>query len=141
MCLTGLATASICCAGEVFCSCICLPFKLIGVLPANYAKLAYVIFQILWISIAFAILFAGTWLLRWGTFAGVDCPEQSGDGSACFSASGLVRMSLSLAVFQLLILLVTLFRNDCAAIIHDGWWTFKFVLVAVIYISSFFIPN
>lgn len=117
MCLTGLATASICCAGEVFCSCVCLPFKLMGVLAANYAKLSYVIFQILWISIAFAILFAGTWLLRWGKFATVDCPEQSGDGSASFSASGLVRMSLSLAVFQLLILIVTLFRNDTAAII------------------------
>jgi len=88
-----------------------------GVLAANYAKLSYVIFQILWISIAFAILFAGTWLLRWGKFATVDCPEQSGDGSASFSASGLVRMSLSLAVFQLLILIVTLFRNDTAAII------------------------
>jgi hypothetical protein len=50
-------------------------------------------------------------------------------------------MSLSLAIFQLLILIVTLFRNDTAAIIHDGWWTLKFGLVAVIYISSFFIPN
>jgi len=141
MCLASLATSTICCAGEAFCSCVCLPFKVIGVLPANFSKLAYVIFQALWIIIAYLVCFAGTWLITWGLSGGFDCPQQSGDGSACFSASGLVRMSFSLAIFQLLILLVTLFKNDKAAIIHDGWWTLKFIVVAALFTTSFFIPN
>lgn len=52
-----------------------------------------------------------------------------------------MRISWSLAIFQLLILLITLFKNDTAAVIHDGWWTLKFFLVAVLFGSSFFIPN
>lgn len=38
-------------------------------------------------------------------------------------------------------LLVTLFRNDAAAVIHDGWWSLKYVGVAGLYLGSFFIPN
>lgn len=36
---------------------------------------------------------------------------------------------------------VTAFRNDTAAIIHDGWWTLKFLIVAILFVTSFFIPN
>lgn len=115
--------------------------KLIGVLPANYSKLAYVIFQILWIAFAFFALFTGNWLGSWGSFASIECPEQSGGGEACFSASGLVRMSWSLAIFSFLMVVVTAFRNDTAAIIHDGWWTLKFLIVAILFVTSFFIPN
>jgi hypothetical protein len=32
-------------------------------------------------------------------------------------------------------------RNDTAAIIHDGWWTLKFFIVAALFIGSFWIPN
>lgn len=36
---------------------------------------------------------------------------------------------------------MTLFKNDAAAVIHDGWWTIKFLIVAVLFGTSFFIPN
>lgn len=32
-------------------------------------------------------------------------------------------------------------RNDTAAILHDGWWTLKFFIVAALFIGSFWIPN
>jgi hypothetical protein len=32
-------------------------------------------------------------------------------------------------------------RNDTAAIIHDGWWTLKSIIVAGLFIGSFFISN
>lgn len=32
-------------------------------------------------------------------------------------------------------------KNDTAAIIHDGWWTLKFFIVAALFVSSFWIPN
>ncbi len=40
-----------------------------------------------------------------------------------------------------MILIVTLFRNDTAAIIHDGWWALKTLIVGVLFFTSFFIPN
>ena len=37
--------------------------------------------------------------------------------------------------------LITLMRNDTAAILHDGWWTLKFLIVAVLFVTSMWIPN
>ena len=144
MCLTSIATSAFCCAGEAFCNCICVPMKLIGVTAQNYSKLAYVCFQIFWILIAFTVVLGGSWILRVGPQAGLLCPNQSqeeGNTGACFSASGLVRMSWSLALFQIVILIVTIFKTDWAAVVHDGWWTVKFLLVVGLFISSFFIYN
>jgi len=44
-------------------------------------------------------MFAGDWLMQWSLYIGIECPKESGSGDACFSASGLVRISLVLAVF------------------------------------------
>lgn len=40
-----------------------------------------------------------------------------------------------------MIFLITLIRNDTAAIIHDGWWTLKSIIVGGLFIGSFFISN
>lgn len=32
-------------------------------------------------------------------------------------------------------------RNDTAAIIHDGWWCLKFLIVAGLFVGSMWIPN
>ena len=141
MCLATCATAACCCAGSACCSCLCLPAKAIGIASKNYSKIGYVMFQLVWICFAFLVLFAGTWIVSWGQWVGITCPSQSGSADACFSASGLVRISWALAWFQLLILLITLMRNDTAAILHDGWWTLKFFIVAALFIGSFWIPN
>jgi hypothetical protein len=53
----------------------------------------------------------------------------------------MVRISWSLAWFQLLMFLITLMRNDTAAILHDGWWMLKFLIVAVLFITSMWISN
>lgn len=86
-------------------------------------------------------MFAGTWLVQWSEYVGIECPASSGSGDACFSASGLVRISLSLAAFQFVILCVVLFRNDAAAVIHDGWWGLKFFIVGGLFVGSMWIPN
>lgn len=86
-------------------------------------------------------MFAGTWLMQWSNFIGVQCPVESGSGDACFSASGLVRISLSLAVFQLVIFVIVIMRNDTAAVIHDGWWGLKFILVGFMFAGSMWVPN
>ena len=50
-------------------------------------------------------------------------------------------MSWSLMWFHIMILIVTLFRNKFAAMIHDGFWTLKALIVLGIFIGSCWIPN
>jgi hypothetical protein len=86
-------------------------------------------------------MYLGSWFINWASWAGINCPAASGGADACFSSSGLVRISWSLMIFQFLIFLVTLMRNNTAAVIHDGWWTLKFLIVAALFVSSMWIPN
>lgn len=86
-------------------------------------------------------MYLGTWFVNWSSVVGLTCPEQSGGDNACFNASGLVRISWSLAIFQFVIFCVTLMRNDTAAIIHDGWWCLKSLIVAGLFVGSMWIPN
>lgn len=55
--------------------------------------------------------------------------------------SAVFRISFILVLFHLLVFLVCLMRNQFAAVFHDGWWSFKFLLVLVAYIASFFMNN
>lgn len=32
-------------------------------------------------------------------------------------------------------------KNDTAAIIHDGWWCLKCLIVAALFVGSMWIPN
>jgi Serine incorporator (Serinc) len=131
----------ICCAGATCCSCMCLPIKAFGVAAKNFSKVGYVMFQLFWILLAIGTMYAGTWFVKWTSLVGIECPTSSGSGDACFSASGLVRISFCLAIFQFLIFCITLMRNDTAAVIHDGWWSMKFLFVAVLFVISMWIPN
>jgi len=131
--LTELALSACCCAGACCCECFCLPFKAIGVSAKHFSKIGYVMFNLLWILISIGAMYAGTWFMSWASWFRIDCP--AGDDT-CFSASGLVRMSFTLACFQFCIFLVTLLRNHCAAVIHDGWWTLKTLFVLVLFICS-----
>ena len=141
MCLAACATAACCCAGELCCSAMCMPFKAFGVEAKHFSKIGYVVFQVFWIVAALSSMFAGTWLMQWSVYIGLECPVESGSGDACFSASGLIRISLVLAIFQLVIFLIVLMRNDAAAVIHDGWWGLKFIVVGCMFAGSMWIPN
>jgi hypothetical protein len=115
--------------------------KLIGVSAKHFSKIGYVMFNLFWILLAIATMYAGTWFVSWGSWVGISCPDTAGSGDACFGASGLARISFTLAVFQLVIFLVVLMQNHCAAVIHDGWWTLKFLFVAVFFVCSMWFSN
>jgi len=86
----------------------------------------------------------GTWFVDWAQHIGIECPDASGgtySADACFNSSAFVRISWSLMWFQFLIFLICLPKNDCAAVIHDGWWTLKFLIVAALFIGSLYIDN
>jgi len=76
--------------------------------------------------------------LEW---AGFQCPEASGGSTDCTGVSALIRMSFSLAIFHTLMFLSTLCRNKFSAALHEGFWTFKVLLIIGIWIGSLWIPN
>jgi hypothetical protein len=39
------------------------------------------------------------------------------------------------------IFLICLTRTHCAAVLHDGWWTLKFLFVAVLFVCSMWFSN
>ena len=71
----------------------------------------------------------------------LQCPRESGGGGACLGVSAIIRMSLTLAIFHLMILIAILPRNEAVAIFHDGCWGFKTVFVAVVFIITLWIDN
>ena len=141
MCFGFCIGSAICCAGAACCKCLCLPAKAAGVAAKNYAKIGYVVFSIGWILLTIALMYFFTWLFDWTDIFGFSCPEASGDGSACAGASALIRLSWSLAIFHIIMLIITCLRNDFAAAFHDGCWMTKFFIVAGVLVASLWIPN
>ena len=50
-------------------------------------------------------------------------------------------MSFVLAIFHLIVFIIIVFRNNFAAIFHDGCWLLKFVSVMVGFAITLWIPN
>ena len=53
----------------------------------------------------------------------------------------LTRLSFALLVLFLLMFLIMLCHNSCAMILNEGIFGIKYLLVAVLFITSFFLPN
>ena len=49
---------ALCCAGAACCNLMCAPARALGIASKNYAKMGYVMFQILWIIITVIMMFA-----------------------------------------------------------------------------------
>ena len=60
---------------------------------------------------------------------------------ACYGGSAFARLSFSLFVFHILMLLIIMCRNKIVADFHDGCWCFKLVFFTAIFFLSFYIPN
>ena len=141
MCLGFCVGSALCCAGAACCNLICLPAKMAGVAAKNYAKIGYVVFSISMLILTICCMYFFNWLFDWTDVFGFNCPDASGGGSACAGASALIRMSWSLAIFHILMLIIVSLRNDFAAAFHDGCWGMKFLIVLGITIASLWIPN
>ena len=141
MCLGLCIGSAICCAGAACCKCLCLPAKAAGVAAKNYAKIGYVVFSIGWIILTICLMYLFNWLFDWTDAFGFECPESTGGGQACTGASAIIRLSWSLAIFHIIMLIIVSLRNNFAAAFHDGCWGAKFLIVAGILIASLWIPN
>ena len=142
MCLGFCIGSALCCAGAACCKCLCLPAKAAGVAAKNYAKIGYVVFSVGWLILTIILSYIFEWIFdNGGDWFGFECPDNLGGGSACAGASALIRTSWSLAIFHIIMLIITSLRNNFAASFHDGCWSAKFLIVAGILVASLWIPN
>ena len=134
--------SAMCCAGALCCRCLCAPAKAAGVAAKNYSKLGYVVFQLSWIIMVIILSYLFEWIHGWGGWIGIQCPNGGDSGEAsCVGASSLIRLSFALACFHTVMLIVVCLRNTCAEQFHDGCWGLKLLMVAAIWIPSFWIVN
>ena len=53
----------------------------------------------------------------------------------------VLRASLILFIYHIVILLSLIPRGRCSSIVHDGWFSLKFLLLLGSFIASFWIPK
>lgn len=132
MCMTAL-----CCAGSGFCNICCAGCNKLGVATKNYAKVTYVFNAI--ISMAFAVIIM--YILRplATKYKWTKCEYKEAASEDCFGEVSVLRMSFSLTLYHILILLILIPRARCCGAIHDGFWPVKSLVLLGIYIGSWFI--
>lgn len=77
--------------------------------------------------------------------AGVGLMLASSSGEAyttstCYGTSAVLRMSLVLFAFHIIVLICIIPRLECCQTIHDGIWPVKVIFIILAYIGSFWIP-
>mmetsp|Transcript_31953 Transcript_31953/g.23092 ORF Transcript_31953/g.23092 Transcript_31953/m.23092 type:complete len:139 (+) Transcript_31953:65-481(+) len=110
-----------------------------GVPAKNWPKLTYVFSS--FIFMIFAIIVSAVFQPAADEFDWFYCHEEAGGGSVCFGASAVVRMAFALFLYHLIILIAISPRAGCSSVIHDGFWTLKFILILAVYIAVFWIPH
>ena len=161
LCLGCCATAA-CCAGSACCSGLCKCFECCGVRPKSNARLGYVLLQLFWVLLSFSLMYTlkpaaenidfvecvrASGQAEMSRDAAVESVRtndrealEAGSGDACFGVSAVLRMTFALFLFHVFILLLISPRGDCAAVIHDGGWALKFILVGGAFTAFFWIP-
>lgn len=92
-----------------------------------------------WICVAYLMIYTMGYIfdkVPW-----LECSDASGGESACFGTSAIVRMSFSLLLFHIMILITLIPRMTCSAAFHDGCWCVKFLVTFAIFVITFFIDN
>mmetsp|Transcript_18059 Transcript_18059/g.13005 ORF Transcript_18059/g.13005 Transcript_18059/m.13005 type:complete len:115 (-) Transcript_18059:855-1199(-) len=93
------------------------------------------------ISIAIIAMYALKPVFEYSQWVGIECPTESGGSSNCFGLSGIVRMCFVLSIFHLLIIICSSCKRGISAVIHDGCWLTKTLIVIGSWIATFWIPN
>ena len=131
--------SAICCFGSCCCNCLCKGLGACGVPAKNFPKVAYLVTDMLFMTIAVLLLY--TFKPMFEEYDWMECNDASGGGDACFGTSAVLRASFILFLYHILILILLIPRGHCSSVVHDGFFTFKFVLIFGGYIGSFWISN
>ena len=130
--------SALCCGGAACCGACCAGFKACGVPAKNFPKVSYVISSMLMMVISVVLMFT----LRYATeeWDWYNCAEVAGGGSVCFGMSSAFRMSFTLFLYHLIILLFIFPRAQCSMALHDGFWGVKFLILIGLSFVVYFIP-
>jgi hypothetical protein len=137
--MCGIACSALCCFGSCCCNCLCKGLKACGVPAKNFPKVAYLVTDLIFMAIAVILLYTMKPLFE--EYDWMECNDSSGGGDTCLGTSAVIRASFILFCYHLLILVLLIPRGHCSSVIHDGFFTFKFVLIFGGYIGSFWIHN
>ena len=121
------------------CNCICKGLGACGVPAKNFPKVAYLITDMLFMTIAVLMLYTMKPLFE--EYDWMECNDSSGGGDTCFGTAAVMRASFILFLYHILILIFLIPRAHCSSFIHDGFFGFKFILLIGGYIGSFWIHN
>jgi len=137
-----------CCLGCLACnaaSCVCsgacsLCGKMVSMSSVG-GRIAYAVVFFLTSLLAWVFRSWAVKVLDWVPVLQDFCPKM---GGLCYGTLAVYRLSFCLAVFHLVMAMITIgvkTRGDCRIQIQDGWWAVKLLLLIGACIGSFFIPN
>ena len=148
----GCCASSACCGGRKACKVICFGPRSCGIKPKVLPRLGYVMIQLIALSIGFLLMhkLRPAYTLEESTddnrclndeaYSTLTGEELESQEIACYRTISILRMTFAMLAFHAIIILLTFLRNDFAAIIHDGAWLFKVMVMAGLYVGSFWLP-
>ena len=136
---------------------LCSGCSSVGVHAKNWPKVTYVVADFVWMLLAFIMIFALKPLAdKWGMCKLLSTSESSPSLSSqlisgalgttassneeCLGITTVMRMSFTLCVYHLLVLIIILPRLRCSQILHDSCWIGKFITILLLFILAHLIP-
>lgn len=129
----------LCCAGSSFCNVCCAGCNRVGVAAKNFAKVSYIVMAMFWMTISLILMYTLRPLAE--KYQWKYCEFNITGDSDCFGQVSVLRMSFSLTVFHILMLLILIPRAAICGAIHDGFWPIKYLVMLGIFVGAWFIPK
>ena len=137
--MTSLIKNIFCCAGNCLCyACnnICEDSKKIN--PKLFARIGFIILGLISVGFSLFILYYGAGILKpFDSF--IQCPKEN--NLDCLGISSIYRMSFTMVCLHFIVILFSLFGQNCANVLNRDCWTFKILFICGVYFGFLFIPN
>ena len=128
-----------CCVKTACCYAACSLCSKCGAPRRVFARLAYVIFALIWAIFSIVMLFYGDYVFSiFNKF--LDCPYDETEES-CIQISAVYRTSFTLVIFHLILFCICLLKGPLPSAINEGAWPLKILLSIGLYVLTFFISN
>ncbi|CAG9328271.1 SERINC3_1 [Blepharisma stoltei] len=139
--VASCASSAICCAGSACCNCMCgTCMKCCKTSHHHHMRLGYLVLMIIAAGFGILFLYEGKNMMTpWTKYGLVNCDGNS--ESVCLGVQTVYRESFALALFFLLMLFLSIPGGKFSAIINQGAWIFKTLIIIAIFIITFFIDN
>ena len=102
--------SAICCFGSCCCNCLCKGLGACGVPAKNFPKVAYLVTDMLFMTIAVLLLY--TFKPMFEEYDWMECNDASGGGDACFGTSAVLRASFILFLYHIWINVMKVWAID-----------------------------